>query len=72
MGSTSANPTYDTIIVSACFGGCYLLHRLRQHGFKCLVIDEGADLGGVWYWDCYAGARVDTKVPLYEFSDEKV
>ncbi|KAF9636709.1 hypothetical protein BFW01_g7605 [Lasiodiplodia theobromae] len=72
MGSIIDPPTYDAIIVGAGFGGCYLLSKLRDKGFKCLVIDDGADLGGVWYWNCYAGARVDTKVPLYEFSDERV
>ncbi|KKY15006.1 putative cyclopentanonemonooxygenase [Diplodia seriata] len=72
MGSKLDIPTYDAIIVGAGFGGCYMLHKLRERGFKCLLIDEGADLGGVWYWNCYAGARVDTKVPLYEFSGAKV
>ncbi|KEZ41481.1 Cyclopentanone 1,2-monooxygenase [Scedosporium apiospermum] len=60
---------YDAIIVGSGFGGCYLLHKLRTAGFKCLVIDDAADLGGVWFWNCYRGARVDTPVPLYEFSD---
>ncbi|KAL1967726.1 hypothetical protein VTN77DRAFT_2983 [Rasamsonia byssochlamydoides] len=45
---------------------------LRNLGFKCLVIDEAADIGGVWYWNCYPGARVDTMVPLYEFSDQSI
>ncbi|KAF2179299.1 FAD/NAD(P)-binding domain-containing protein [Zopfia rhizophila CBS 207.26] len=72
MGSISATPAYDAIIVGGGFGGCYTLHKLREAGFKCLVIDDAGDLGGVWYWNCYPGARVDTKVPLYEFSDENI
>ncbi|OCL12744.1 monooxygenase [Glonium stellatum] len=72
MGSITKAPTYDAIIVGSGFGGCYILQKLRNEGFKCLVIDEAPELGGVWYWNCYAGARTDSKVPLYEFSDEKV
>ncbi|KAF4459828.1 Cyclopentanone 12-monooxygenase [Fusarium albosuccineum] len=28
-----------------------------------------SDYGGVWYWNRYPGARVDSAVPHYEFSD---
>ncbi|KAF2814686.1 FAD/NAD(P)-binding domain-containing protein [Mytilinidion resinicola] len=73
MGSVSTtSPEYDALIIGAGFGGCYTLHKLREAGFKTIVLDDGADLGGVWYWNCYPGARVDTKVPLYEFSDESI
>ncbi|KAI9826723.1 MAG: hypothetical protein M1819_007268 [Sarea resinae] len=65
-------PQYDVIIVGAGFGGCYLLNKLREEGFKVLVLDDGKDLGGVWYWNCYAGARTDSMVPLYEFSNKDI
>ncbi|KXH54041.1 hypothetical protein CSAL01_01947 [Colletotrichum salicis] len=71
MGSLSS-PEYDAIIVGGGFAGCYTLDQVRKAGFKTLVIDDAADLGGVWYWNCYAGARVDTPVPLYEFSEEEI
>ncbi|KAK1634557.1 hypothetical protein BDP81DRAFT_451745 [Colletotrichum phormii] len=72
MGSLSS-PEYDAIIVGGSFAGCYYtLDQLRKAGFKTLVIDDAADLGGVWYWNCYAGARVDTPAPLYEFSEEEI
>ncbi|KAJ2898110.1 FAD/NAD(P)-binding domain-containing protein [Zalerion maritima] len=72
MGSTTPSPEYDVLIVGAGFGGLYTLHKLRSQGFSARILDDGADLGGVWYWNCYPGARVDTKVPLYEFSDQKI
>ncbi|KAI8658918.1 hypothetical protein NCS55_01170400 [Fusarium keratoplasticum] len=71
MGSVST-PEYDAIIVGSGFGGCYVLRRLREAGLKCLAIDDAGDLGGVWYWNAYRGARVDTPVPLYEFSDQQL
>ncbi|MCJ1475801.1 hypothetical protein MMC13_004465 [Lambiella insularis] len=63
----------DVLIVGAGFGGVYLLHKLRDElGFDCKIFEAGKDLGGVWHWNCYPGARVDTSVPLYEYSFEKV
>lgn len=63
----------DVLIVGAGFGGVYLMHKLRDElGFKCKIYEAGADLGGIWHWNCYPGARVDTQVPIYEYSIEKV
>lgn len=63
----------DVLIVGAGFGGCYLLHRLREEmGLKVKVFEAGQDLGGVWHWNCYPGARVDTPTPTYEFSFPQV
>jgi len=69
------NDTYDdnletdVLIVGAGFGGVFLLHKLRDElGFKCKIYESGTELGGVWHWNCYPGARVDTQVPIYEYS----
>ncbi|KAL2842690.1 hypothetical protein BJY01DRAFT_248955 [Aspergillus pseudoustus] len=72
MSAERKQPQYDVIVVGSGFGGLYLLHELRKRNLKCLVIDEAADIGGVWYWNRYPGARVDTKVPLYEYSNESL
>ncbi|KEF57230.1 uncharacterized protein A1O9_07420 [Exophiala aquamarina CBS 119918] len=69
MGSMPNGAQYDVIVVGSGFGGLYTLHELRQRNFRTLVIEEAPDIGGVWYWNIYPGARVDTKVPLYEFSN---
>jgi hypothetical protein len=44
--------------VGAGFAGLYQLDRLRKLGFKVRVFEAGADIGGIWYWNCYPGARV--------------
>lgn len=63
----------DVLIVGAGFGGVYLLHRLRDElGYNCKIYEAGNGLGGIWHWNCYPGARVDTEVPIYEYSFEKV
>jgi cation diffusion facilitator CzcD-associated flavoprotein CzcO len=28
----------------------------------------GDDLGGIWYWNRYPGARVDSQYPVYALS----
>jgi cation diffusion facilitator CzcD-associated flavoprotein CzcO len=63
----------DVLIVGAGFGGVYLLHKLRdEHGLNVKVFEAGADLGGIWHWNSYPGARVDSPVPVYEYSLPKI
>ena len=62
------NSVWDAVVVGAGISGLYLLHRLRQMGFSCQVIEAGADLGGTWYWNRYPGARCDTYSLEYSYS----
>ncbi|GIZ49870.1 hypothetical protein CKM354_001288800 [Cercospora kikuchii] len=59
----------DALIVGAGFGGVYQLKRLKDEGFNLKLVESGSDYGGVWYWNRYPGARVDSTIPHYEFSD---
>ena len=65
-----ADPIVDALIIGAGFNGVYQLHRLRAIGFSVKLFEAAADLGGIWHWNCYPGARVDSHVPNYEFSME--
>jgi cation diffusion facilitator CzcD-associated flavoprotein CzcO len=58
----------DVVIVGAGFAGLYLLDRLRGMGMSVQVFEAGDGPGGVWYWNCYPGARVDSPGPMYQFS----
>jgi cation diffusion facilitator CzcD-associated flavoprotein CzcO len=60
----------DVIIVGAGFAGLYLLDRLRSMGMAVQVFEAGGAPGGVWYWNCYPGARVDSPGPMYQYSRE--
>ena len=59
---------FDVIVVGAGFAGLYLLDRLRSMGMAVQVFEAGGGLGGVWYWNCYPGARVDSSGPIYQYS----
>lgn len=39
-------------------------------GMSVQVLEAGDGPGGVWYWNCYPGARVDSPGPMYQFSRE--
>ncbi|OAL39669.1 hypothetical protein AYO20_01066 [Fonsecaea nubica] len=58
----------DVVIVGAGFSGMYGLHRLRKLGYKVKAFEMGGDFGGVWYWNRYPGARVDSEWPYYQLS----
>jgi cation diffusion facilitator CzcD-associated flavoprotein CzcO len=62
----------DVLVVGAGFAGLYQLHQLRKLGYHVKVFEAGSDIGGVWYWNCYPGARVDTYGPLYQFSSAEL
>ncbi|KAF8828001.1 hypothetical protein HHX47_DHR4000979 [Lentinula edodes] len=62
----------DILIVGAGFGGVYTLYHLRKLGYSVRIFEAASDLGGVWRNNCYPGARVDSEVPIYEFSLEEL
>lgn len=62
----------DALIVGAGFAGIYQLMELRDAGLNVKVIDNASQIGGIWYWNCYPGARVDSTAPLYQYSKEEL
>ena len=62
----------DAVIVGAGFAGVYLLHQLRKEGLNVKIVEAGHSLGGVWHWNSYPGARVDTPVPTYALNIPEV
>lgn len=62
----------DVVIVGAGFGGMYALHKIRKLGLRTKLFEAGSNLGGVWYWNRYPGARVDSEIPYYQYSVPEV
>ena len=69
MNTTSVEEL-DVLIVGAGFAGLYQLENLRKRGFTAKVLEAGGGMGGIWYWNCYPGARVDSEGPIYQFTRE--
>jgi cation diffusion facilitator CzcD-associated flavoprotein CzcO len=59
---------YDAIVVGGGFSGVAALHLLRGRGLDVQLLEAGQDVGGVWYWNTYPGARCDTEVFDYSFA----
>ncbi len=77
MMETGAAPSaqttdVDVLVVGAGFAGLYQLHKLRQAGFRVKVIEAGSDIGGIWHWNRYPGARVDSHGAIYQYSDPEL
>lgn len=66
--STAAadRPLLDVIVVGAGFGGLYAVHKFHSMGLRVQGFEAGGDVGGVWYWNRYPGARVD--LPSIDYS----
>ncbi|KIW46870.1 uncharacterized protein PV06_02494 [Exophiala oligosperma] len=71
-GASDEGEVLDMLIVGAGFAAVYLMHQLRQRGFKAKIVEAGSDLGGIWYWNRYPGARVDSQYPVYALSIPEV
>ena len=64
---------FDTIIIGAGISGLYQLHKCRDElNLKTLVIEEGSDIGGTWYWNRYPGARCDSESHTYGYAFSKI
>lgn len=59
---------HEVIVIGAGFGGIGMLNRLKQDGVDALCLEAGSDVGGVWYWNKYPGARTDSEAWYYCFS----
>jgi len=36
------------------------------------ILEKGSKTGGIWYWNCYPGARVDSDAPIYQLFDKDI
>lgn len=45
---------------------------LRKQGLNVKIIEKGPASGGIWYWNCYPGARVDSDAPIYQLFDKEL
>ena len=63
---------FDAIVIGAGVTGLYQLYRLRQLGLRVRAFEDGAGVGGTWYWNRYPGARFDSEsyTYCYSFSEE--
>lgn len=59
--------TCNALVVGAGFAGLYSVHKLRSMGLSAQGIEAAPDVGGVWFWNRYPGARCDVESMQYSF-----
>lgn len=60
------------LIVGAGFSGIAALYRCRKLGLSAKIVEKGDSFGGVWHWNRYPGARVDSEWPMYQLNMPEV
>ncbi|ALO13274.1 Phenylacetone monooxygenase [Streptomyces venezuelae] len=69
----SITDSVDIVVVGAGVTGLYAVHKLRGLGYRVRGFERGEDVGGVWYWNRYPGARCDVESVDYSYSfDEEL
>src|SRR6516225_4161806 len=64
-----STPDHEVVVVGAGFG---MSKRLSDAGFDDhILIEEGDEVGGTWYWNRYPGVAVDIPSFSYQFSFEQ-
>ena len=66
MGTNDVMLDADVIVVGAGMSGLYALKVFRERGFRVIVLERAAGVGGTWFWNRYPGARCD--IPSLEYS----
>jgi cation diffusion facilitator CzcD-associated flavoprotein CzcO len=63
-----ASHDYDVVIIGAGIAGLYAMHRFRNElGLSVCGFERASDVGGVWLWNSYPGARVDMEAKDYAY-----
>lgn len=62
----------DAVVIGGGFAGLRALHTLREAGGSVVLLESADDIGGVWYFNQYPGARCDVESfdYSYRFSPE--
>ncbi len=63
----SQQPQFDAIVIGAGISGLYMLYRLREMGMRVRGVEASDQVGGVWNWNRYPGARVDSESETYAY-----
>jgi cation diffusion facilitator CzcD-associated flavoprotein CzcO len=66
--AAQGTPDFDAVIIGAGLSGICALERFVRMGLGVRAYEHGSDVGGVWYWNRYPGARVDSETYTYGFS----
>jgi len=57
------------VVIGAGVAGISTAYVLQEQGFTdWVVLEKGADVGGVWFWNHYPGLTCDVPSQIYQFA----
>ncbi|TWS21517.1 NAD(P)/FAD-dependent oxidoreductase [Tsukamurella asaccharolytica] len=57
------------VVIGAGVAGISTAHVLQERGYTdWVVLEKGADVGGVWFWNHYPGLTCDVPSQIYQFA----
>ncbi len=62
----------DVLVVGAGVTGIDQLHRALEAGFSARLLEAGQGVGGVWFWNRYPGARLDSESYTYGYLSKEL
>lgn len=65
---TSDTDILDAVVVGAGFGGLCAAIRLKQAGYRFLLLEQAPEVGGTWWWNTYPGLACDIPAHFYCYS----
>ncbi|MGJ3508000.1 flavin-containing monooxygenase [Enemella sp. A6] len=60
--------SYDVVVLGAGIAGIYAVYKFREMGLSVKAFEAASDVGGVWFWNRYPGARCDVESIDYSYS----
>ncbi|AEK45804.1 flavin-containing monooxygenase [Amycolatopsis mediterranei] len=67
MTESTVDNDVDVLVIGAGVTGIHQLYRAREAGFSVRLLEAGDGVGGVWYWNRYPGARLDSESYTYGY-----
>jgi cation diffusion facilitator CzcD-associated flavoprotein CzcO len=67
MNRVETEPDVDVLVIGAGVLGVYELYRARQAGYSVKLLEQAEGVGGVWYWNRYPGAVLDSESYTYGY-----
>jgi cyclohexanone monooxygenase len=63
--------SFDIVVIGAGFAGLRALHSFREQGFSVICLERDEEVGGVWNFNRYPGARCDVESFDYSYRFSK-
>ncbi|MFE5022992.1 flavin-containing monooxygenase [Streptomyces sp. NPDC056656] len=65
--SAASGVDTEVLVIGAGVTGIHQLYRAKQAGFSAQLWEAGDGVGGVWFWNRYPGARLDSESYTYGY-----